>query len=79
MATGPTCGPFLILSPASVWPVDLGIRTPGWRNRVSRSIAFALHCFVLPCVPNMMQGVGLHDFMLGYAIIVYPILYPAPF
>ena len=88
-------------SHASVWPLELGIRTPmlwhgplswghglprfvvalvgelgiwtpGWGNRVNRSTVFALHCFVLPCVLNMMQGVGLPDFTLGCPTIVYP-------
>ena len=58
-------------SHASVWPLELGIRTPGWGNGVNRSTVFALHCFVLPCVRNMMQGVGLLDFTLGYSTIVY--------
>ena len=59
-------------SHASVWPLELGIRTPGWGNQVNCSTVFALQCFVLPCVPNMMQGVGLLDFTLGYSTIVYP-------
>ena len=48
------------------WPFELGL---GIRN--ARSTVFALHCFVLPCVPIEMQGVGLLDFTLGYSTIVY--------
>ena len=59
-------------SHASVWPLELGIRTPGGGYQVNGSTVFALHCFVLPCALNMMQGVGLQNFTLGYSTIVYP-------
>ena len=43
---------------------------PGNTSIMSCSAAksvFALHCFVLPCVPIKMQGVGLLDFTFGYS------------
>ena len=55
-----------------VWPLELGLGTRNARSTViKRSRVFALHCFVLPCVPIKMQGVGLLDFTLGYSTIVY--------
>ena len=56
---------------ALVWPFELGIRTLGWGTGVNRSTVFSLHCFVMPCVPNMMQGVGLLDSTLGVSTKVY--------
>ena len=56
---------------ASVWPFELRIRTPGGANRVNFSTVFTLHCFLLTCVPNMMQGVGELDFTRVYSTIVY--------
>ena len=38
---------------------------------INRSTVFALHCFVLPCVPIKMQRVGLLDFTLGYSTVGY--------
>ena len=54
------------------WPLELGLGTRNARSTmINRSTVFALHCFVLPCVPIKMQGVGLLDFTLGYSTIVY--------
>ena len=53
------------------WPLEFESGTRNARSTViNRSTVFALHCFVLPCVPIKMQGVGLLDFTLGYSIIV---------
>ena len=38
---------------------------------ITHSTVLALHCFMLPCVPIKMQGVGLLDFISGYSTIVY--------
>ena len=49
-----------------------GIGTRNARSTMIKgSTVFALHCFVLPCVPIKMQRVGLLDFTLGYSSIVY--------
>ena len=54
------------------WPLELGLGTRNARGTmINRSTVFALHCFVLPCVPIKMQGVGLLDFTLGYSTIGY--------
>ena len=54
------------------WPLELGLRTRNAHSTmINRSTVFALHCFVLPCVPIKMQGVGLLDFTLGYSTIGY--------
>ena len=49
-------------------PLELGLGTRNARSTmINRSTVFALHCFVLPCVPIKMQGVGLLGFTLGYS------------
>ena len=54
------------------WPLELGLGTRNARSTmINRSTVFALHCFVLPCVPIKMQGVGLLDFTRGYSAIGY--------
>ena len=54
------------------WPLELGLGTRNARSTmINRSTVFALHCFVLPCVPIKMQGVGLLDFTLGSSTIGY--------
>ena len=62
-----------IRSPRFVaWPFELGLGIRNARRTmINRSTVFALHCFVLPCVPIKMQGVGLLDFTLGYSTIGY--------
>ena len=58
-----------IRSPCFVaWPLELGLGTRKARSTmINRSTVFVLHCFVLPCVPIKMQGVGELDFTLGYS------------
>ena len=54
------------------WPLELGLRILNARSTMlNRSTVFALHCFVLPCVPIKMHWVGLLNFTLGYSTIVY--------
>ena len=54
------------------WPLELALGTPNARSTmINRSTILALHCFVLPCLPIEMQGVGLLDFTLGSSTIVY--------
>ena len=51
-------------SHTSVWLFEFGIRTSGLGNYINRSTIFALHCVVCPCMPNMMQGVGILNFIM---------------
>ena len=45
------------------WPLELGLGIRNARSTIiNHSTVFALHCFVLPCVPIKVQGVGLLHF-----------------
>ena len=53
-------------------PFELGLGIRNARSTmINGSTIFAVHCFVLPCVPIKMQGVGLLHFTLGYSTIGY--------
>ena len=65
------------------WPLDLGLGTRNARSTmINCSTVFAFHCFVLPCVPIKMQGVGLlhftlRDLTIGYLTFLFLTL-PCP-
>ena len=49
-----------------MWPSEVEIPTLLLGNGVNCSAIFALHCFALQCLPNMMHGVGPLNFILSY-------------
>ena len=62
------------------WPFELGLGIHNARSTmINRSTVFALHCFVLPCVPIKMQGgwfTGLYLRVLDHRVPYFPISHP---